>query len=427
MKNAVFIIGRAQDEVDIYIEDDSVSSMHAQLVFENGTLTLIDLASTNGVFINSVRVEKPTLLKSSDKVKFGAFDCAYQDLLNSLMKAQYQEDKTNDSVRLIDTLSAKNSSLNFNWFFIAAIIAGGIVLIGVLYYAISQFSMSGRFNEKSINTREVLEDTMHVEQRSQNAASEIPQLIIKQRTDIEYDYSCMEQEDGSNFLVNIFGGIYNATQEPFLQSINVTVEDEENVGEETYDELLKEGVVIGSGNKHRVLQNILRDIVLRIDQPRGFDYKIHLIQDTILNVFTVGGHIFFYTEMYDFCQNESEIAAIIGHEIGHNERGHITRSLKKMIYASQFGTLGELALTFDQISTTSFNQIQEVEADYFGMDLVYPTSYKNCSSVLLWKRMAKSEDDYNPIRNIFRSHPYSDSRVDCLNNHMSTNYSMNCE
>lgn len=424
MKNAIFLIGRAQDEVDIYIDDDSVSSKHAQFVFKDGTLTIIDLESTNGIFINSVRIEKPTLLKPADKVKFGAFECAYQDLLNSVMKAQFQAGKTNDSVRLIDTLSTKKSSVNFNWLFIAAIIAGAVVLIGVLYYVILQFSMSGRFNENNINTRG---DTLHVEQRSQEAVSDKPQVIIKQRTDIEYDYSCMEKEDGSNSLVNIFGGIYNAAQEPFLQSIDVNVEDEEKVGDEAYDELLTDGLVIRSGSKHKVLQNILRDLVLRIDQPRGFDYKIHLIEDTILNVFTVGGHIFFYTEMYDFCENKSEIAAIIGHEIGHNERGHITRSLKKMIYASQFGTLGELALTFDQISTTSFNQKQEVEADYFGMDLVYPTNYKNCSSVLLWKRMAQSDDDYHPIRNIFRSHPYSDSRVDCLNSYMSTNYSMNCE
>ena len=131
--------------------------------------------------------------------------------------------------------------------------------------------------------------------------------------------------------------------------------------------------------------------------------------------------------MYDFCENNSEIAAIIGHEIGHNEIGHITANLKKMIAASQFGTLGELALTFDHFATTSFNQKQEVEADFFGMDLVYPTTYTNCSSVLLWNRMAELEEDYHPIRNLFRSHPYSESRSDCLINHMSTNYSMNCE
>jgi pSer/pThr/pTyr-binding forkhead associated (FHA) protein len=425
MKNAIFLIGRAQDEVDIYIDDDSVSSKHAQLVVENATLTIIDLESTNGIFINSVRIEKPTLLKNADKVKFGAFDCAYKDLLHSVKKAQFQAGKTNDSVLLIETSSTKKS-LNINWLYITAIIAVALVLIGVLSYAAFQSSITERFNENH-NTREVVDDTLYVDQRSQDDPPETPQVIVTQRTDIEYDYSCMEQGDGSNSLVNIFGGIYNAAQEPFLQSIDVSVEDEEKVGDEAYDELLKEEVVIRSGSKHKVLQNILRDLVLRIDQPRGFDYKIHLIEDTILNVFTVGGHIFFYTEMYEFCDNKSEIAAIIGHEIGHNERGHITRSLKKMIYASQFGTLGELALTFDQISTTSFNQIQEVEADYFGMDLVYPTNYKNCSSVLLWKRMSQSEDDFNPIRNIFRSHPYSVSRVDCLNNHMSTNYSMNCE
>lgn len=64
-------IGRSSKN-DIVISDPTVSSHHAQLlVDENGIITLIDLDSTNGTFVNGKRVSGQRMLSKHDRVRLG--------------------------------------------------------------------------------------------------------------------------------------------------------------------------------------------------------------------------------------------------------------------------------------------------------------------------------------------------------------------
>lgn len=63
-------LGRETDNT-LIVPDRSVSRHHARLAYENGTLVVYDLNSTNGVFVNEQRVHKQTL-KPGDVVRFGA-------------------------------------------------------------------------------------------------------------------------------------------------------------------------------------------------------------------------------------------------------------------------------------------------------------------------------------------------------------------
>lgn len=59
---------------DIVVEDDSVSKTHARLEFEDGGWRLIDLGSTNGTFVEGVRLapEVPTPIEYGASIRFGA-------------------------------------------------------------------------------------------------------------------------------------------------------------------------------------------------------------------------------------------------------------------------------------------------------------------------------------------------------------------
>ena len=80
------------------------------------------------------------------------------------------------------------------------------------------------------------------------------------------------------------------------------------------------------------------DLVSRLSTPRGFNYKIYLVEEDIENAFTIGGKIFFYRGMYNFLKNDSELSALISHEISHNELGHSILALKKNKVASDWDT-----------------------------------------------------------------------------------------
>ena len=63
-------IGYAKDN-DIVLDASTVSRYHAMIRRRLGAYTLTDLESTNGTFVNGVRIQNPTRLKRGDDVRFG--------------------------------------------------------------------------------------------------------------------------------------------------------------------------------------------------------------------------------------------------------------------------------------------------------------------------------------------------------------------
>jgi NADPH-dependent 2,4-dienoyl-CoA reductase/sulfur reductase-like enzyme/pSer/pThr/pTyr-binding forkhead associated (FHA) protein len=68
----VIVIGR-QPGVHLLIDQGSVSRRHAEISYANGQYILHDVGSTNGTFVNDVRIEpnSPYILKPNDLLRFG--------------------------------------------------------------------------------------------------------------------------------------------------------------------------------------------------------------------------------------------------------------------------------------------------------------------------------------------------------------------
>lgn len=67
-----FYIGKVRKGVDLTIDDKSVSRRHARLTKEGEDIFLTDLNSTNGTYINNIKLQenKPYLLTDKDEVSF---------------------------------------------------------------------------------------------------------------------------------------------------------------------------------------------------------------------------------------------------------------------------------------------------------------------------------------------------------------------
>lgn len=59
---------------DCVLEDETVSSYHARLVYRDNQWWLEDLGSTNGSFIDGQRATTPVVITSSDRLRFGQLD-----------------------------------------------------------------------------------------------------------------------------------------------------------------------------------------------------------------------------------------------------------------------------------------------------------------------------------------------------------------
>jgi pSer/pThr/pTyr-binding forkhead associated (FHA) protein len=68
-------VGRIAEN-QLHIPDDSASSRHAEILFENANFYVRDLDSTNGTFINGSKTES-AVLKHGDEVRFGSVACLF--------------------------------------------------------------------------------------------------------------------------------------------------------------------------------------------------------------------------------------------------------------------------------------------------------------------------------------------------------------
>ncbi|MGH1345478.1 MAG: ATPase, T2SS/T4P/T4SS family [Nannocystales bacterium] len=70
-------IGRTPSN-DVRIPEPGVSSSHARILYTDGSLTLIDLSSTNGTFVNGSRIQGPQMVMPGDEVYVCSYKLAFE-------------------------------------------------------------------------------------------------------------------------------------------------------------------------------------------------------------------------------------------------------------------------------------------------------------------------------------------------------------
>ncbi len=95
------IIGRS-DKADIYVERDSVSRNHAQIIQIGNECIIEDLGSTNGTYVNDTKIDK-AVLKDGDLIKVGEviFKFLSQDNLENVYHAELYRLATTDGLTLV--------------------------------------------------------------------------------------------------------------------------------------------------------------------------------------------------------------------------------------------------------------------------------------------------------------------------------------
>ena len=414
-------VGRGKNN-DLILNDSTVSRNHLEIFFgDDGLVVVTDLNSANGTTVNGKKITGSVKLDSLDILKAGNSLIKWKNYLkdsnddNEESNTEIKEEPIND----IDEINYSSETKSKNFF--RDYKKELITLSVISFLLIIVFLFKDKFQKVEGATMFEKVDTLYtnyVEPIFDNVS-----LQKKQRTDVTYDFTCMNNNP-ENEIINGLGDFKRTTDEIFLSDVQVSINDEINAGNDVLKFYKSKYTVLTSGNIYNYLRNILDDLTIRIAKPRGFNYQIYYIKADVDNVLTLGGKIFVFEKFYKRFNNSSEVAAIIGHEIAHNEIGHSISDVKKYKLAKEI-PFGDIFLNIERELTSSFNQKQEVEADLFGIDLLMASTYNSCSSIDFWKRLANNERQ-NRIDNFFSSHPPSNSRLRCIRNHLKSNYNINC-
>ncbi len=248
-------------------------------------------------------------------------------------------------------------------------------------------------------------------------------------SNMTYTFDCLDDAAAGNPIVKILDEGDKMIRKQTIEKIEVTDEEQSKMGEEMLANTRKTGEFKIDDNDpiNDKLKFICSDLLRKRINPSKINYGIYLIDDKkTINAFTFGGKIFVTKGIILNCENDFQLYEIIGHEIGHNEKGHIKKIIQELKSSHDvLGGFGDLAVAFKKMVTAVFNQKNELEADYYGLDLVYMLGQSTCPIVSFWDKMSKDEK-YDEVSDFMRSHPYSELRSKCLRNHINKNFNENC-
>jgi predicted Zn-dependent protease len=170
--------------------------------------------------------------------------------------------------------------------------------------------------------------------------------------------------------------------------------------------------------------HIGREMVARLGSPQPFEYRFSVVRDPQLNAFAVpGGFVYVNAGLLARVKNDSELAGVLGHEIGHTHAHHIVRQQEKtqlVSYGALAGMLlsvihpaiGAAAMGAAGATQLKYQREFEQEADYLGLRYMREAGFDphGMASFMkrIWEEQRGNPTDLPPY---LLSHPLTDERI----------------
>ncbi|WP_417200785.1 M48 family metallopeptidase [Bizionia sp.] len=208
-----------------------------------------------------------------------------------------------------------------------------------------------------------------------------------------------------------------------------------------YNQVLAENKVITGTSQSEMIKRVGQRISVSAERwlnangyqgyLEGYKWEYNLIESDQVNAWCMpGGKIAFYTGILPIAENETAIAAIMGHEVAHALANHGQQRMSAA-YIQQGIALAGNVLIEDNQTRDIFNQSygigtqvgvmlpfsrsHETEADKIGLILMAVAGYNPEEAANLWRRMDANSGGQAPPE-FLSTHPANASRIENLTN-----------
>ena len=168
-------------------------------------------------------------------------------------------------------------------------------------------------------------------------------------------------------------------------------------------------------------------------------WEVVVFDDEQVNAFALpGGKIGVYTGLLKVAENQHQLAAVIGHEVGHviaehgNERMSQStlinvgsQAVGQVLAANEVPQSGPIMAAIGlgvQVGVQlPFSRTHESEADVIGLQLMAKSGFDPRQSVNLWQNMDAASSGDRPME-LLSTHPAPQTRIDNLQANMPDAY-----
>lgn len=204
-------------------------------------------------------------------------------------------------------------------------------------------------------------------------------------------------------------------------------EEEENIGQAIALQVVaRYGGVYDSPELTRYVNLVGRSVALTCDRA-NMEYRFAILNHDSINAFaTPSGYIFVTRGLLKTVQNEAELAAVLGHEIGHVTQKHILDVIQR---SKQIAGIAEAGLAYANRNPEAFKSVidgavkklldegldqnKELESDRLGVVFASRVGYDPTAYLTFLNRLRQIKGD---DRAFFKTHPNFSNRISVVQN-----------
>ena len=203
-----------------------------------------------------------------------------------------------------------------------------------------------------------------------------------------------------------------------VQAGMISLEDEIKMGRQTAQQLEAQyGLVQDEELQARV--DRIGQRLAAVCGRNELTYSFKVLNSNEVNALACpGGFVYVFKGLVDYMPSDTELAGVIGHEVGHVAEKHTVHAIEKQMWTSLaliLATKGEsmdLVSMAQQVLFAGYSRTDERGADKQGFYNTVKAGYNPYSMLLtLYKLNDLAQEHGNPGYGIFASHPDPEARI----------------
>lgn len=209
----------------------------------------------------------------------------------------------------------------------------------------------------------------------------------------------------------------------------VSVEEEKQLGDKFAVEIEKQHKVVTDPEVQEYINRVGKRLLTGVRQV-DFPYSFKVVDDKSINAFAApGGHTYVHTGLIKAADSESELAAVMAHEINHVVARHSTRQMTQqygyqLVTSILLGNQGPLTQIAAELAGTAgqmyYSRDMEHQADVLGVETMYKAGYNPQAMVTFFRKLeAQGQRDPGKIAQFFSSHPLTKDRIENIQSEIS--------
>jgi len=213
----------------------------------------------------------------------------------------------------------------------------------------------------------------------------------------------------------------------------VSDQDAAQMGNQSFQQIKKQTPVDNAPADDAYAQCIVHALAGATGSPRGGGNWVVTVfkDDKTVNAFALpGGHVSVYTGIFKVAKTPGELAAVLGHEMGHVQAGHGAERISDQEATTVGVGLAAILAGIDQSSVKGqatmaalgvgasvgvllpFSRAQESEADKLGTQYMAEAGFDPHEALELWSNMMNANLGAPP--ELLSDHPSDSNRLDAL-------------